>query len=133
MSIIHRDIKAENILIDVQENVRIADFGLCYIQEKPLDLAGTIQFMAREMLHNVKNSRSMEYGFTVDWWTFGCVLYELVSCNHQALFATEEAVIDYVSWHKQPDIVKLFPAFDKLDPSVAFLVAGTFGTEAIWI
>ncbi|KAG1837447.1 kinase-like domain-containing protein [Suillus subalutaceus] len=31
IGIIHRDIKAENILIDVRENARVTDFGLCYV------------------------------------------------------------------------------------------------------
>jgi serine/threonine protein kinase len=96
MGIIHRDIKTENILIDVRENVRIADFGLCYLHKKSLnrwwhyssDVTGTIQCMAPEMLHNKRNPRPVKYGITIDWWSFGCVLYELISPLHQASFVS---------------------------------------------
>lgn len=133
MGIIHRDIKTENILIDIRENVRIADFGLCYLHKKSLnrwwhyssDVTGTIQCMAPEMLHNKRNPRPVKYGITIDWWSFGCVLYELISPLHQPLFATEKAILDYVSWNcKLSNTDKLFPAFKGLDPSVAGLVAG---------
>ncbi|KAH7883078.1 kinase-like domain-containing protein [Phlebopus sp. FC_14] len=60
MGIIHCDIKAENILIDPCENVRITDFGLAYISQHPLhswraytsEVSGTLQCMAPEMLRN---------------------------------------------------------------------------------
>jgi serine/threonine protein kinase len=60
LGIIHRDIKPENILIDVRENVRIANFGLSYLaaDARPLDrqgaystnVAGTPYCMAPEIL-----------------------------------------------------------------------------------
>ncbi|KIK36489.1 hypothetical protein CY34DRAFT_16356 [Suillus luteus UH-Slu-Lm8-n1] len=62
IGIIHRDIKAENILIDVRESVQIADYELCYIDgdESPLDrereytisAVGTTYCMAPEVLQN---------------------------------------------------------------------------------
>lgn len=87
MGIIHRDIKAENVLIDIRQNVRIADFGLSYIGEpKPLipwldyssSVKGTEHCMAPEILRNMEEPDSMKYGTPVDWWAFGCVLYQLV-------------------------------------------------------
>jgi serine/threonine protein kinase len=89
MGIIHRDIKSENVLIDTQENVRIADFGVSYIDKEPKllvpwrdytsDVKGTTNFMAPEILRNRKNPDPVKYGMPVDWWAFGCVLYELLS------------------------------------------------------
>jgi serine/threonine protein kinase len=99
LGIIHRDIKAGNILVDVRENVRIADFGLSYVAAyaRPLDrqwacltdVVGTPYIMAPEMLQfNVYAPDAMTYGPPVDWWALGCVLYQLVSPDHMARFAS---------------------------------------------
>ncbi|KIK48621.1 hypothetical protein CY34DRAFT_8187 [Suillus luteus UH-Slu-Lm8-n1] len=103
LGIIHRDIKAENILIDIRENVRIADFGLSHLAAgaRPLDrqgaystsVVGTPYCMAPEILSNISNPGSMTYGPPVDWWALGCVVYQLVSPNHKARFASSFAAI----------------------------------------
>ncbi|KAG2036049.1 kinase-like domain-containing protein [Suillus americanus] len=160
MGIIHRDIKAENILIDTRQNVRIADFGLSYIDEEPKplntwrdytsDVKGTIYCMAPEILRNKKNPGSMRYGTPVDWWAFGCVLYELISPpDHQAriafrlvaillispcqeLFDSEDAIMEYVSWYsKHYRTLDLFPAFHQLDSHIVDLVVGLLNPLAI--
>jgi serine/threonine protein kinase len=103
IGIIHRDIKAQNILIDVRENVRIADYGLCYIDNDayPLDreqvystdAVGTTYTMAPEVLQNTLDPGTMEYGTPVDWWSLGCVLFQLISEEHKARFASSFAAI----------------------------------------
>ncbi|KAG1763947.1 kinase-like domain-containing protein [Suillus occidentalis] len=113
IGIMHRDIKAENILIDVRENVRIADYGLCYVHEdeSPLDrgrvyttsAVGTTYCMSPEILQNVIDPDSMEYGTPVDWWSFGCVVYQLFSENHKALFYTMDDISNYIAWCSDDD------------------------------
>ncbi|KAG2364178.1 kinase-like domain-containing protein [Suillus spraguei] len=101
IGIIHRDIKPENILIDFQENVRIADFGLSYVNYKaPLErqwgytaeVVGTMHYMAPEILHNKTDLGTMKYGAPVDWWALGCVIYELFSDKHEPLFVVENVI-----------------------------------------
>jgi serine/threonine protein kinase len=123
MGIIHRDIKAENILIDVQENVRVADYGLCYIHEdkNPLDrgrvystsAVGTTYCMAPEVLQNVLEPGSVEYGTPVDWWSFGCVVFQLFSEKHSVRFASSFAAILLIpssqpAFYTKDDILQYF-------------------------
>jgi serine/threonine protein kinase len=153
MGIIHRDIKLENILIDMQQNVRIADFGLSFIDKepKPLDTShgyssefkGTINYIAPEILCNMEIPHSVMYGASVDWWAFGCVFYELISLpRHKAciasylvvillisprqeLFDSKDAIMKYIFWHYE-NVFKsgLFPSFQRLDSIAAHLLAG---------
>lgn len=135
MGIIHRDIKAENVLIDIRQNVRIADFGLSYIGEpKPLNpwwgysssVKGTEHCMAPEILRNMEEPDSMKYGTPVDWWAFGCVLYQLVLPPvHKELFDEKDSIMKYVAWHSEHyGTFDLFPAFHQLDSLVADLLVG---------
>ncbi|KAG2103071.1 kinase-like domain-containing protein [Suillus discolor] len=135
IGIIHRDIKTENILIDVRDNVRITDFGVSYVNkdEGPLDRqrnyssesVGTTSIMAPEVLRNISDRRPSKYGAPADWWSLGCVIYELVSKKHEALFFTEDEIFSYVSWCSNRDRPsKRFPAFEELQENLADLISG---------
>uniref|UniRef100_A0A7S3PJG7 Protein kinase domain-containing protein n=1 Tax=Aplanochytrium stocchinoi TaxID=215587 RepID=A0A7S3PJG7_9STRA len=86
-SIVYRDLKPENILLDHMGHIRLADFGL--VKENvdefggAKSLCGTPAFIAPEMIQaHVNNSRSRDkkitYGYVVDWWSLGNVLFDMV-------------------------------------------------------
>ncbi|KAG1880589.1 kinase-like domain-containing protein, partial [Suillus tomentosus] len=135
IGIIHRDIKAANILIDARQNVRITDFGVSYVNknEGPLDRqgnyssepVGTTHTMAPEVLRNKSDPRPLKYGAPADWWSLGCVIYQLVSKKHESLFVTKDDVFSYVSWCSSGDRPsKRFPAFEELREDLEDLISG---------
>ncbi|OCF41735.1 CAMK/CAMKL/KIN1 protein kinase [Kwoniella heveanensis CBS 569] len=75
-SIVHRDLKIENILISKNGNIKIIDFGLSNLYAPGRHLStfcGSLYFAAPELL-NAKAYTGPE----VDVWSFGIVLYVLV-------------------------------------------------------
>ncbi|KAF9934742.1 serine/threonine-protein kinase KIN2 [Linnemannia zychae] len=75
-SIVHRDLKIENILISKSGNIKIIDFGLSNLYSPRSHLStfcGSLYFAAPELL-NAK----VYTGPEVDVWSFGIVLYVLV-------------------------------------------------------
>ena len=79
--IVHRDIKLENILIDLNNNIKICDFGIGRILNSDNQLlhdkCGTPMYMAPEILLCSKN-KGYE-GFPVDIWSSGISLYIMLS------------------------------------------------------
>jgi len=73
--IIHRDIKPENLLIDLNDNVKIADFG--WSVHAPHDrrktLCGTLDYLPPEMIERVPHNHY------VDIWSLGVLCYEFLT------------------------------------------------------
>ncbi|EGR29368.1 protein kinase domain protein [Ichthyophthirius multifiliis] len=75
--IIYRDLKPENVMIDVEGYIRITDFGLSKNKLEGDKLAysicGTPEYMAPELL------RQEGYAKPADWWTLGALVYECLT------------------------------------------------------
>lgn len=74
--VIHRDLKPENVLIDQAFHMKIADFGIACEEvhcDPFADDPGTYRWMAPEMI------RHKPYGRKVDVYSFGLILWEMVS------------------------------------------------------
>ncbi|KAI0113673.1 serine/threonine-protein kinase gad8 [Nemania sp. FL0031] len=76
-NVIYRDLKPENILLDYQGHIALCDFGLCKLEMKDEDrtntFCGTPEYLAPELL------LGHGYNKTVDWWTLGVLLYEMLT------------------------------------------------------
>lgn len=89
--VIYRDLKLENLLLDKDGHIKLADFGLCKEDiaygETTHTFCGTPEYIAPEIIED------KDYGFAVDWWGVGIIIYEMLcgqlpfySHNHEELF-----------------------------------------------
>ncbi|XP_024120560.1 serine/threonine-protein kinase N2 [Oryzias melastigma] len=92
--IVYRDLKLDNLLMDADGFVRIADFGLCKEGmghgDRTSTFCGTPEFLAPEVL--IDNS----YTRCVDWWELGVLIYEMLLGECPFPGDDEEEVFDSI-------------------------------------
>uniref|UniRef100_A0A669EU22 protein kinase C n=1 Tax=Oreochromis niloticus TaxID=8128 RepID=A0A669EU22_ORENI len=92
--IVYRDLKLDNLLMDADGFVRIADFGLCKEGmghgDRTSTFCGTPEFLAPEVLTDSNYTRS------VDWWGLGVLVYEMLVGESPFPGDDEEEVFDSI-------------------------------------
>ncbi|GAA6000837.1 hypothetical protein JCM10207_004682 [Rhodosporidiobolus poonsookiae] len=79
LGILHRDMKADNILIDQDGMCKISDFGTSkksgdiYQNNEAMSMQGSIFWMAPEVVHNGNQG----YSAKADLWSLGCIVIEM--------------------------------------------------------
>ncbi|KAI8614187.1 hypothetical protein BC830DRAFT_1128686 [Chytriomyces sp. MP71] len=112
-NIIYRDLKLDNILLTLDGHVKIADYGLCKenmpFGARTTTFCGTPEFMSPEILLEKPYTRS------VDWWSFGVLIYELLLGQAPFKGEDEDQIFDSIL-HKEVQ----FPS--KIDPKAADVI-----------
>lgn len=90
--ILHRDLKADNILLDLDGSCKISDFGISkktdniYGNDSSNSMQGTVFWMAPEVIQ----SQGQGYSAKVDIWSLGCVVLEMFAGRRP--WSKEEAI-----------------------------------------
>lgn len=139
LGIVYRDLKLENILIDSQGHVRLADFGLTKVLRqhdgtlaRTNTFCGTREYVAPEML------RGESYDTSLDFWTFGILLYEMMAgrtpfytSDHSEIYRRIEKSPVFYPRHLSPEARSLLSKLLVRDPSKR-LGATKSGIKAIF-
>lgn len=93
-NIVYRDLKLDNLLLDQEGYLKIADFGLCKegmgFGDRTSTFCGTPEFLAPEVLTETSYTRS------VDWWGLGVLIFEMLVGESPFPGDDEEEVFDSI-------------------------------------
>lgn len=109
--VVHRDIKPANLLLDIEGDVWLADFGLAMIRDQPDftapgTLVGTYHYMSPEQ---AMGSKRVIVDHRTDIYSLGVTLYELLTLRRAFPGATREEVLHRVQFDDPLPVRKIAP------------------------
>ncbi len=105
--VLHRDIKPSNLLLDVQGNVWVTDFGLAKVADSADlthtgDVVGTLRYMAPERFAGHGDARS-------DVYSLGLTLYELAALRPAFAEPDRHRLVQQVTQEEPPRLRRVSP------------------------
>ena len=131
--LLHRDVKAENVMREEGGRILLMDFGLSSLEKRQTVIAGTPNYMAPELFRGEPNT------IATDIYALGVMLFYLVAAEYPAQLgglAALEALVKFAQRKPLPDLRPDLPdsllrtvttAID-VDPAKRFASAGQLAT-----
>lgn len=100
LKVIYRDLKPENCMLNSAGHLVLTDFGLSKMsRDEDADanhsMIGTAQYMAPEVI------KGEFYDFRVDWWSLGCVAFDMLTGAPPFTGHTNEKIMDKIVHSKK--------------------------------
>lgn len=115
--VLHRDLKADNILLDIDGTCKISDFGISkktdniYGTDKSNNMQGSVFWMAPEVV------QGQGYSAKVDIWSLGCVVLEMFQGKRP--------------WSKEEGIGAIYKLGNNMAPSIPDDVSSSISAGAV--
>jgi len=118
-NIIHRDVKAENIMVNQRDQIKVMDFGLAKLKgslklTKTSSTVGTLSYMAPEQVQGA------EADVRSDIFSFGVVLYELLA-GRTPFRGEHEAAMVYSIVNEEPEPIQNY--LPEVSPEILHIVS----------
>jgi serine/threonine protein kinase/Tol biopolymer transport system component len=136
--VIHRDIKPENIMLRPDGFVKVLDFGLAKLAE-PQNLNGSSELPTRAMIKtdagmvmgtanymSPEQARGLEVDARTDIFSFGVVLYEMLTGKMPFSGATKSDVMAAILQNEPPPLARYWP---EAPEALEWIVTKTLGKE----
>ena len=101
--IIHRDVKGENILVNNQGHVFLADLGISTSEESNLEEAGTRGFMAPEVI------TTTSYKCGADIWSLGMTIIQMITRHYPYFGCDKRSIRELIINFSLPPIPQAMP------------------------